>query len=171
MRPPARGARAGSYVPFWAGVLLGALHPPRRHRPAGLFYLVPQLGDIIAVLQRYNVIQDLADGLDAPLDNFVNAQLFPLPQVRGWARGRGGSGGGEGTRAGRQRAVHARSLTEERTVWGTHALAPPPLLPQDDEQLRALLRRFLDDFCSTGAAASSETVRPERGLGARVGAQ
>ncbi|KAI8463707.1 MAG: hypothetical protein J3K34DRAFT_526792 [Monoraphidium minutum] len=74
----------------------------------GLYYLVPQLGDVAAVLQRYNFLTDLADGLDAPLDNAVNANLFPLPQT--------------------------------------------------DDDVRALLRRFFDDFCSGGAAVSSETV-------------
>ncbi len=48
----------------------------------GLYFLVPQLGDVAAALQRYMFLTDLADGLDAPLDNAVNANLFPLPQVR-----------------------------------------------------------------------------------------
>ena len=42
---------------------------------------MPQLGDIAAVLQRYTWLTDLADGINAPLDNLVNSNFFPLPQV------------------------------------------------------------------------------------------
>ena len=43
---------------------------------------MPQLSDAAGALQRYMWLMDLADGLDAPLDNAANAQLFPLPQAR-----------------------------------------------------------------------------------------
>jgi len=54
-------------------------HPPTP--PTGLYYLAPQLGDVAAVLQRYMWLMDLADGINAPLDNLINSNLFPLPQV------------------------------------------------------------------------------------------
>jgi hypothetical protein len=86
----------------------------------GLFYLVPQLGDVAAVLQRYLWYTDLADGLNAPLDNLVNTQLFPLPQVGGahgeWPPRTGGRRGATAERpllqrgASRPRAVPALTV-------------------------------------------------------------
>jgi hypothetical protein len=130
--------------------------------PAGLYYLVPQLGDIAAVLQRYMWLTDLADGLDAPLDNIVNANLFPLPQAR--------RGDAIADRA--HRPPHTLAYADSRPLvcarlcfgaatWekGTAVKHDQTLTyPQDDDQLRGLIRRFTDDFCSESQATSSETV-------------
>lgn len=52
------------------------------HRPTtGDLFFVPLLGDVIGTLANYNWIKDLADALDAPFDNLVNSNVFPLPQV------------------------------------------------------------------------------------------
>ena len=38
------------------------------------------LGDLRNTIANYNWIRDLADFLDAPLENFINANYLPLPQ-------------------------------------------------------------------------------------------
>jgi hypothetical protein len=58
--------------------------------PPGLYGLTPLLADLRGILTRYNWIADLLNIIDAPLENFVNANYVPLPQVcatvaNGWA--------------------------------------------------------------------------------------
>ncbi|KIZ00688.1 hypothetical protein MNEG_7276 [Monoraphidium neglectum] len=96
LQPPGQYFVSGQAGPHAFNLIFSNLFDFALQR--GLYYLVPQLGDIAAVLQRYMWLTDLADGLDAPLDNI------------------------------------------------------------DDDQLRGLIRRFTDDFCSESQATSSETV-------------
>lgn len=49
---------------------------------SGLYGLTPLLADVRGIFTRYNFINDLANILDAPLENFINANYVPLPQVR-----------------------------------------------------------------------------------------
>lgn len=48
---------------------------------AGLYGLTPLIADIRGIFTRYNWIADLTNILDAPLENFINANYLPLPQV------------------------------------------------------------------------------------------
>lgn len=54
------------------------LPPPRL---PGLYGLVPLIADLRGIFTRYNWIQDLLNIIDAPLENFINANYVPLPQV------------------------------------------------------------------------------------------
>jgi hypothetical protein len=62
--------------------------------PTGLFFLLDLINAGFGTLEYYNWIRDLANALDAPFDNLINTNYFPLPQVGG--EGGGGQGGGEG---------------------------------------------------------------------------
>jgi hypothetical protein len=46
------------------------------------------LGDLRNTIANYNWIRDLADFVDAPLENFVNANYLPLPQDNDQVGGR-----------------------------------------------------------------------------------
>jgi hypothetical protein len=48
---------------------------------AGLYGLVPVIADIRGFFSRYNWIADLLLIVATPVENFVNANFFPLPQV------------------------------------------------------------------------------------------
>jgi hypothetical protein len=48
---------------------------------AGLYGLVPIIADIRGFLARYNWIGDLLLLIATPVENLVNANFFPLPQV------------------------------------------------------------------------------------------
>lgn len=52
----------------------------------GLYGLTPLLADVRGILTRYGWINDLLNIIDAPLENFINANYVPLPQVRGARR-------------------------------------------------------------------------------------
>jgi hypothetical protein len=47
----------------------------------GLGFLVPIIGDSLAPLRRYNWVRDTGMAIDAPVDNVINANYFPLPQT------------------------------------------------------------------------------------------
>jgi hypothetical protein len=49
---------------------------------AGLYGLVPIIADIRGFFSRYNWIADLLLIIATPVENFVNANFIPLPQVR-----------------------------------------------------------------------------------------
>lgn len=49
---------------------------------AGLYGLSSLLADLRGILTRFNPITDLLSLLDAPLENIINANPLPLPQVR-----------------------------------------------------------------------------------------
>jgi hypothetical protein len=46
----------------------------------GFGFLVPIIGDTLAPLRRFNWVRDLGNAIDAPFDNVINANWFPLPQ-------------------------------------------------------------------------------------------
>jgi hypothetical protein len=48
----------------------------------GLYGLTPLLADVRGLFTRYGWINDLLNIIDAPLENFINANYVPLPQVR-----------------------------------------------------------------------------------------
>jgi hypothetical protein len=48
---------------------------------AGLYGLVPIIADVRGFLARYNPIGDLLLLIATPVENLVNANFFPLPQV------------------------------------------------------------------------------------------
>ena len=54
----------------------------------------------IGTLEFYNWIGDLSNILDAPFDNLVNTNWFPLPQVGATEGGLSWGGGGRGFRVG-----------------------------------------------------------------------
>jgi hypothetical protein len=47
-----------------------------------LYGLTPLLADVRGLFTRYGWINDLLNIIDAPLENFINANYVPLPQVR-----------------------------------------------------------------------------------------
>lgn len=124
---------------------------------------MPQLGDVAAVLQRYNALADLADGLDAPLDNLINTNLFPLPQVRAGSYVLQGGCEFLTRICSRPRSCYACWASPNAHCCRAHPdeqhRRRNTQHMQDDEQLRALLLRFTDDYCSPPSATSSETVR------------
>lgn len=77
-------------------------------RANGLYGLTPLLADVRGIFTRYNFINDLANILDAPLENFINANYVPLPQ--------------------------------------------------SNDDLIAVVRKFAEDYCKFEKATSSETV-------------
>jgi hypothetical protein len=58
---------------------LFTLDEPGRALPPGRFPATI-LGDLRNTIANYNWIRDLADFLDAPFENFANANYLPLPQ-------------------------------------------------------------------------------------------
>lgn len=48
----------------------------------GLYGLTPLIADLRGILTRFNWIADVLNLIDSPLENFINANFVPLPQVR-----------------------------------------------------------------------------------------
>lgn len=48
---------------------------------AGLFGLTPIIADLRGFFTRYNWISDTLQILTAPVENFINTNYYPLPQV------------------------------------------------------------------------------------------
>ncbi len=51
---------------------------------AGAYYFAPYLSNLATIFTNFNWIRQLADTLDAPVDNLINTNYFPLPQVGLW---------------------------------------------------------------------------------------
>lgn len=101
-------------------------HPPPLdpHLPPGLFFLLDLINAGFGTLEYYNWIRDLANALDAPFDNLINTNYFPLPQVggaggAGGAAGAAGAGGGWGVDCTRGGGRGKENVVQQRCCFAT----------------------------------------------------